>query len=120
MGRIPTLDRPGRHRSSSAPEGHPERPVIEEYVMKVRGQDVLLPATLVGAYPRPIYMEGKVFPVGVHEPEYVSYRMRELYHHAVSAAVRDMLGVGLDIVTDGGQYYENETGYEYAELFHAM
>jgi 5-methyltetrahydropteroyltriglutamate--homocysteine methyltransferase len=94
--------------------------VIEEYVMKVRGQDVLLPATLVGAYPRPIYMEGKVFPVGVHEPEYVSYRMRELYHHAVSAAVRDMLGVGLDIVTDGGQYYENETGYEYAELFHAM
>ena len=60
------------------------------------------------AYPWPIYMEGKVFPVGVHEPEYVSYRMRELYHHAVSAAVRDMLGVGLDIVTDGGQYYENE------------
>ena len=88
--------------------------------MKVRGQDVLLPATLVGAYPRPIYMEGKVFPVGVHEPEYVSYRMRELYHHAVSAAVRDMLGVGLDIVTDGGQYYENETGYEYAGAVHAM
>lgn len=88
--------------------------------MKVRGQDVLLPATLVGAYPRPIYMEGKVFPVGVHEPEYVSYRMRELYQHAVSAAVHDMLDVGLDIVTDGGQYYENETGYEYAELFHAM
>jgi methionine synthase II (cobalamin-independent) len=88
--------------------------------MKVRGQDVLLPATLVGAYPRPIYMEGKVFPVGVRSPEYESYRKRELYQLAVSAAVHDMQDVGLDIVTDGGQYYENETGYEYAELFHAM
>ncbi|MFC4941942.1 hypothetical protein [Pseudonocardia sp. GCM10023141] len=56
----------------------------------------------------------------MHEPEYVSYRMRELYQHAVSAAVRDMLDVGRDIVTDGAQYYENETGYEYAELFYAV
>jgi 5-methyltetrahydropteroyltriglutamate--homocysteine methyltransferase len=38
----------------------------------------------------------------------------------VELGVRDMLDVGLDIVTDGGQYYENETGYEYAELFHVM
>lgn len=88
--------------------------------MKVRGQEILLPATLVGAYPRPIFMEGKVFPVGEHAPEYESYRKRELYMHAVELAVRDMLGAGLDIVTDGGQYYENETGYEYAELFHIM
>lgn len=88
--------------------------------MKVRDQDILLPATLVGAYPRPIFMEGRVFPVGVHEPEFTGFRARELYQHSVSLAVHDMLDVGLDIVTDGGQYYENETGYEYAELFHVM
>jgi 5-methyltetrahydropteroyltriglutamate--homocysteine methyltransferase len=88
--------------------------------MKVRGEDVLLPATIVGAYPRPIFMEGRVFPVGVHAGEFTDYRARELYHHAVSSAVHDMLDVGLDILTDGGQYYENETGYEYAELFHVM
>jgi methionine synthase II (cobalamin-independent) len=88
--------------------------------MKVRGEDMLLPATIVGAYPRPIFMEGRVFPVGVHAGEFTDYRARELYHHAVSSAVHDMLDVGLDILTDGGQYYENETGYEYAELFHVM
>ena len=32
--------------------------------MKVRGRDVLLPTTLVGAYPRPVFMEGKVFGGG--------------------------------------------------------
>jgi 5-methyltetrahydropteroyltriglutamate--homocysteine methyltransferase len=88
--------------------------------MKVRGQDVLLPATIVGAYPRPIFMQGRVLPIGVHAPEFVDYRTRELYRHAVELTIRDMLDVGLDIVTDGGQYYENETGYEYAELFHVM
>ena len=73
--------------------------------MKVRDRDILLPATIVGAYPRPIFMEGRVFPVGVYEPEFIGFRTRELYQHAVSSAVHDMLDVGLDIVTDGGQYY---------------
>jgi 5-methyltetrahydropteroyltriglutamate--homocysteine methyltransferase len=88
--------------------------------MKVRGQDVLLPTTLVGAYPRPVFMAGKVFGDGVHAPEFPSYRMRELYRHAVALAVKDMTEAGLDIVTDGAQHYENETDYEYAELFHYM
>ena len=56
--------------------------------MKVRGNDVLLPTTIVGAYPRPIFMEGKVFGEGVHAPEFPSYRMRELYRHAVALAVK--------------------------------
>jgi 5-methyltetrahydropteroyltriglutamate--homocysteine methyltransferase len=88
--------------------------------MKVRGEELLLPATLVGSYPRPIFMQGRVLPIGVQAGEFVDYRARELYHHAVNLAVHDMLDVGLDVVTDGGQYYENETGYEYAELFHVM
>lgn len=88
--------------------------------MKVRGNEILLPTTLVGAYPRPIFMEGKVFGEGVHAPEFPSYRMRELYRHAVALAVKDMTDAGLDIVTDGAQHYENETDYEYAEIFHAF
>jgi methionine synthase II (cobalamin-independent) len=88
--------------------------------MRIRGDDLLLPTTIVGAYPRPIFMEGMVFTVGVDAPEFVSFRARELYRHAVNIAVHDMLDAGLDVVTDGAQYYENETGYEYAELFHVM
>jgi 5-methyltetrahydropteroyltriglutamate--homocysteine methyltransferase len=88
--------------------------------MKVRGQQVLLSTTLVGAYPRPVFMQGKVFGEGVHASEFPSYRMRELYGHSVALAVKDMKDAGLDIVTDGGQHCENETDYEYAELFHFM
>lgn len=89
--------------------------------MKLRGEEVLLPTTIVGSYPRPVFLEGRVFAEeGVHSPEFPSYRMRELYRDAVTLATKDMTDAGLDIVTDGGQFYENETDYEYAELFHYM
>jgi 5-methyltetrahydropteroyltriglutamate--homocysteine methyltransferase len=63
-------------------------------------------------------MQGKVFSTGVDAPEFPDFRTRELYRHAVSSVVRDQERAGLDIVTDGGQHYENETDYELAELFH--
>jgi 5-methyltetrahydropteroyltriglutamate--homocysteine methyltransferase len=88
--------------------------------MKLRGRDVLLPTTQVGSYPRPIYMQGRVFDTGIDGPEFPSYRTRELYRAAVAAVVRDQEKVGLDIVTDGGQHYENETDYELSELFHYL
>jgi 5-methyltetrahydropteroyltriglutamate--homocysteine methyltransferase len=75
---------------------------------------------MVGSYPRPIYMQGRVFDVGPEAQEYPSFRTRELYRAAVSAVVHDQEKVGLDIVTDGGQHYENETDYELSELFHYM
>jgi 5-methyltetrahydropteroyltriglutamate--homocysteine methyltransferase len=86
--------------------------------MRLRDKDVLLPTTHVGSYPRPIYMQGKVFEPGVDASEFPSFRTRELYRHAVAAVIRDQERVGLDIVTDGGQHYENETDYELSELFH--
>jgi 5-methyltetrahydropteroyltriglutamate--homocysteine methyltransferase len=52
-------------------------------------------------------MQGKVFSEGVHASEFPGYRMRELYRHSVALAVKDMADAGLDIVTDGGQHYEN-------------
>jgi 5-methyltetrahydropteroyltriglutamate--homocysteine methyltransferase len=88
--------------------------------MKLRGHEVLLPTTQVGSYPRPIYMQGRVFEVGIDAQEFPSFRTRELYRSAVAAVVRDQERVGLDIVTDGGQHYENETDYELSELFHYL
>lgn len=88
--------------------------------MKLRGEEVLLPTTQVGSFPRPIFMEGKVFDVGVDAPEFRSFRQREFYHAAVAAVVRDQEKAGLDIVTDGGQHYENETNHELSELFHFL
>lgn len=88
--------------------------------MKIRGQELLLPTTIVGSYPRPFWLTGKVFTPGVDAPEFESFRAREMYHDAVALAVKDMEDAGLDIITDGAQYYENETNYELAGLFHYM
>jgi 5-methyltetrahydropteroyltriglutamate--homocysteine methyltransferase len=88
--------------------------------MQVKGNDVLLPTTHVGSFPRPVFMRGKVFGEGVDAPEFPDFHTRELYRAAVAAVVRDQERIGLDIVTDGGQHYEGETDYELAELFHFM
>jgi len=88
--------------------------------MKVRDNDVLLPTTLVGAYPRQVFMQGPVFGAGVYDKEYPNYRTRELYRAAVALTVKDQEDVGIDVVTDGAQHYENETDWELAELFHMM
>jgi methionine synthase II (cobalamin-independent) len=87
--------------------------------MKVRGQDLLMPTTIVGAYPRPLFMQGlKVFGWGVEAPEFPSYWVRETFHDAIALVTKDMLEAGLDIVTDGQQHYETETAYEFSELHH--
>ena len=88
--------------------------------MQIRGQDVLLPVTIVNSLPRPIFMQGRVFLEGVHARDYPSFRVRELYHNAVALAVKDQTDAGLDVVVDGGQYYENETNYELAEHHHII
>ena len=88
--------------------------------MKIRGEEVLLPTTIVNSYPRPIFMQGRVFGEGVHAREFPSFRVRELYRAAVALVVKDQEDTGIDIVTDGGQYYENETNYEVAEHHHIV
>jgi 5-methyltetrahydropteroyltriglutamate--homocysteine methyltransferase len=87
--------------------------------MRVRDSELLLPTTIVGAYPRPLFMRGtKVFTWGSDAPEFPSYWMREQFHDAVALATKDQLDAGLDIVSDGQQHYETETAYEYSELHH--
>ena len=87
--------------------------------MKIRDREVLLPTTIVGAYPRPLFMQGtKVFTWGADAPEFPSYWMREQFYDAVALATKDQLDAGLDIVSDGQQHYETETSYEFSELHH--
>ena len=88
-------------------------------MVNVRGQDTLLPTTIVGSYPRPQFLRGKVFPIGgVHSPEFPDFETRALYRNAVALAIKDMTDAGLDIVTDGCQHYEMESDYEQGEIFH--
>jgi 5-methyltetrahydropteroyltriglutamate--homocysteine methyltransferase len=87
--------------------------------MKALGQDVLLPTTIVGSYPRAMFLRGKVFPLtGTHSPEFPSFEARTLYRNAVALAIKDMTDAGLDVVTDGCQHYESDTDYEQGEIFH--
>jgi methionine synthase II (cobalamin-independent) len=88
-------------------------------MVKVLGQETLLPTTIVGSYPRPQFLHGKVFPLtGVNSPEFPSFETRALYRNAVALAIKDMTDAGLDIVTDGSQHYEQESDYEQGEIFH--
>jgi 5-methyltetrahydropteroyltriglutamate--homocysteine methyltransferase len=88
-------------------------------VVNIRGEDVLLPTTIVGSYPRAQFLEGKVFPLdGVNAPEFPSFRTRTLYRNAVALAIKDMTDAGLDVVTDGCQHYESDSDYEQGEIFH--
>ena len=88
-------------------------------MVKIRGEEVLLPTTIVGSYPRALFLEGKVFPLtGVDSPEFPSFRDRTLYRNAVALALKDMTDAGLDVVTDGAQHYESDSDYEQGEIFH--
>jgi len=87
--------------------------------MKALLQDKLLPTTIVGSYPRAMFLRGKVFPLtGPQSPEFPSFEARTLYRNAVALAIKDMTDAGLDVVTDGCQHYESDTDYEQGEIFH--
>lgn len=85
--------------------------------MRVGDQDTLLPTTMVGSYPRPNWMEGKIFGE-FDEPDYVDYRAKEAFVDAVRLCVDDQQRAGIDVVCDGQQYYESETAHEYGQVFH--
>jgi 5-methyltetrahydropteroyltriglutamate--homocysteine methyltransferase len=88
-------------------------------MVQIRGEEVLLPTTIVGSYPRPMFLRGKVFPLtGVHSPEFPSFEVRSNYRNAVALALKDMTDAGLDVVTDGCQHYESDSDYEQGEIFH--
>lgn len=84
--------------------------------MLIAGDDVLLPTTMVGSWPRPLWMRGGVLRESVHEVDYLDMYQRTLYEDAVRLCVKDQDLAGLDIVTDGNQYFQGETPYDKVQM----
>ncbi len=85
--------------------------------MRVRDQEILLPTTMVGSYPRPPWLTGKVFGE-YDEPDYIDYGIKERFWDAVRLCMDDQVRAGLDVLADGQQYFETETMHEYGQVFH--
>ncbi|MCY4367890.1 MAG: cobalamin-independent methionine synthase II family protein [bacterium] len=85
--------------------------------MKVGTQDILFPTMMVGSYPRPDWLRGKVFGE-FGEPDYIDYNSKERFFDATQLCVDDQVRAGLDVVADGQQYFEAETMHEYGQVFH--
>lgn len=86
--------------------------------MEIRGENVLLPTTAVSAFPRPHWLQGRVFG-SREEPYYRSHNLRVTYEDAVKICAHEQERAGLDILTDGAQYYEWEApGFQLEPIFH--
>ncbi len=55
--------------------------------MKIRGEEVRLPCSMIGGYPRPHWLQGRVFG-SLHEPLYRSMDLRIAYEDAVRLAAQ--------------------------------
>lgn len=85
--------------------------------MRVRDKEVLLPTTMVGSYPRPTWLTGKVFGE-YNEPDFIDYGAKERFYDATQLCVDDQVRAGIDVIADGQQYLESETMHEYGQVFH--
>ena len=77
---------------------------------------ILLPTTMVGSWPRPLWLRGGVLRESPYEVDFPDMYQRTLYEDAVRLAVKDQDLAGLDIVTDGNQYFEGETPYDKIQM----
>lgn len=84
--------------------------------MELNGRDVLLPTTMVGSWPRPLWLRGAVLRESVTDLDYVDAYQRTLYEDAVRLCVKDQDLAGIDIVADGNQYFQGETPYDKIQL----
>ena len=86
--------------------------------MEIRGEDVLLPLSAVSAFPRPHWLQGRVLG-SLNQPVYTSHNLRVTYEDACKLCAREQEEAGLDILTDGAQYYEWEApGFQLEPIFH--
>lgn len=84
--------------------------------MRIAGHDILLPTTMVGSWPRPLWLRGGVLRPSPYELDYPDMYQRTLFEDAVRLCVKDQDLAGLDIVTDGNQYFEGETPYDKIQM----
>ncbi len=72
--------------------------------MRIGGQEILLPTTMVGNYPNPRWYDGRSvseMPIGDFVYDGVT---REAFDDAVGAIVHDQEAAGLDVIADGKVY----------------
>jgi 5-methyltetrahydropteroyltriglutamate--homocysteine methyltransferase len=86
--------------------------------MEIRGEEVLLPVSAVSAFPRPHWLQGRVFG-SRSEPTYRSHNLRVAYEDAVKICAKEQEDAGLHVLCDGAQYYEWEApGFQLEPIFH--
>jgi 5-methyltetrahydropteroyltriglutamate--homocysteine methyltransferase len=85
--------------------------------MKIKGEDILLPVTNIGSWPRPTWMKGRVFGT-VLESDFPSFEVREKFDDCIRLCVQDQERIGFDVITDGNQYHESATPFDYEVTFH--
>jgi 5-methyltetrahydropteroyltriglutamate--homocysteine methyltransferase len=84
--------------------------------MRLGGHDVLLPTTMVGSWPRPLWLRGGVLRESAYDVDFADMFQRTLFEDAVRLCVKDQDLAGLDIVTDGNQYFQGETPYDKIQM----
>src|SRR5260221_2828617 len=75
----------------------------EDAPMKIRGEEVRLPCSMIGGYPRPHWLQGRGFG-SLHEPLHRSMDLRIAYEDAVRLAAQDQEPGGLGRLADAQQY----------------
>ena len=70
--------------------------------MKIRGKDYFLPVSGIGSWPRPRWLNGRVFGTA-SEPDYPSFQVREQFDDAMRLCIDDQLRIGFDVISDGQQ-----------------
>jgi methionine synthase II (cobalamin-independent) len=87
--------------------------------VRIRDKDYFLPICGVGSWPRPRWFNGKVFGTRT-DPDYPSFEVREKFEDATRICVDDQLRLGFSVISDGQQYYEAGTPFDYEVGFHHL
>ena len=87
-------------------------------MVQIGGREVPIATTMVGGYPRPFWLKGRVF--GWDDgPLYTSMAQRVAYEDALALCVRDQERAGLDLLSDGMQYEDYEAqGFQIDRIMH--
>ena len=84
--------------------------------MNIRGQQVLIPTSMVGNYPNPRWWDAEFARHFSGDQEPPDALVREALEDAVAAIVKDQENAGLDIIADGrlhGDNYADQALYYY-------
>lgn len=84
--------------------------------MKIRGQEILIPTSMVGNYPNPRWWDSQFARTFTGDQEPPDALNREALEDAIAAVAKDQENAGLDIIADGrvhGDNYADQAVYYY-------